>query len=103
MNIIEIPWPTLVTILSVIFVAGGFYWMTKSDMKLLKENVIAIKEDLKILNKAIGDIAVQNTRLDNHGAMLAATQKQQAILEDRIYKLSQGKGFMQKAINGEYE
>ena len=92
---------TGITILSVIFVAGGFYWITKSDMKVLKENVVAIKEDLKMLNKAVAEIAVQNARFDNQGAMIAANQKAQAILEERLYALSQGRGFIR--IDGEYK
>lgn len=89
-------WPTLVTIASVIFIAGGFYFMTQSTLK-------GIKEDIRMLNRAVADIAVQNERLDNQGAMIAATQKAQAVLEQRLYDLSQGRGFIREKMDGEYK
>ena len=87
---------TLGTIASLMFIAGGFYFVSKNDIK-------TIKEDLKMLNKAVAEIAVQNARLDNQGAMIAATQKAQGILEARIYDLSRGRGFITQATDGEYK
>jgi uncharacterized protein YneF (UPF0154 family) len=76
------------TVLVIIFSAGGFYFVTRMDMKALKDNVIAIKEDLKVLNKAVADIAVQDARI-------SALRSSVELLERRFYDLLQ-------SLNGEW-
>lgn len=76
------------TIVVLIFATGGFYWVTKYDMRVLKDNVLAIKEDMKMLNKAVSDIAVQTTRLDNQEKMIVSIQATQAVNETRVWELS---------------
>lgn len=86
----------------VLFGMAGFYWVTKSDMKVMKENVVAIKADLKTMSIVLERLAVQSTRLDNQGEHLAAQGKLISTLESRIFELSKGQGFIQRDINGEY-
>lgn len=82
-------------ILGVLFIAAGFYWTTRNDLK-------SIKDELKMLRQVVTGLAEQNIRLDNQGTLLASQGALIATLEDRIYKLSQGQGFMQRSIDGEY-
>jgi len=91
------------TILPLIFAAGVFYAITKSDMKILKENVVEIKATLARQSETIQQIAVQKSQLENHAAQLAETQKAQRLLDQRLYDLSRGRGFVREVINGEYK
>lgn len=91
-------WRDIISVAAIIFAAGGFYAGVRGNKRDLHE----IKEDLKMLNKAVSEIAVQNNRLDNQDAMIAALQKQQVIQDARVYELSRGRGFIKKEIDGEY-
>lgn len=93
---------TIGTVLTLFFSIAGFYWVTKSDMKALKENVVAIKDELRALTKVTADLAVQHTRLDNQEKLLVTQGEMIATLDDRLYKLSQGRGFIRQAVDGEY-
>jgi hypothetical protein len=79
-------------VLSVVFVGGGFFFLTKSDMRRFRTDVADIKTDLKVLNKIVIDSAVSSSRLD--------TQAQEiAMLRQTIYDMQRGRGFI---ANGEY-
>jgi hypothetical protein len=91
-------WRDVLELAAIIFAAGGFYAGVRGNKKDLRQ----IQEDLKMLNKAVADIAVQNARLDNQDSLIAAGQKAQAVLEERLWRLSQGQGFIQSRIDGEY-
>lgn len=94
----NLEWRDIIEIAAIIFAAGGFYAGVRGNKKDLQ----AIKDDLKMLNKAVAEIAVQNTRLDNQDSLIAAGQKAHAVLEERLWKLSQGQGFIQRSLDGEY-
>lgn len=83
------------TIVTFVFLAGGFFLVTRSDLR-------SIKEELKLLRGVITSVAEQNVRLDNQGKLLASQGELIATLEDRVYRLSQGHGFIQRDIDGEY-
>jgi hypothetical protein len=76
------------TVVAIIFFGSGFYWRSLSDSKIFKEDIVEIKTDLKILNKIVTDIALQNQRLDSQGERLNR-------LDNRLDELSHGKGFIQ--------
>lgn len=77
----EINLSSLIVAASVVFSAGGFYWVSKGDTKRLKEDVTDIKTDLKALNKVVMDVALQNQRLDNQGERLTQLEKR---IDDRV-------------------
>jgi septal ring factor EnvC (AmiA/AmiB activator) len=105
-----------VSTLQLIFLILGYivivitaFLATKFDIKAVKKDLCEfkaiikeIKDETKMLRETVAQIAVQNTRLDNQGTMLAATQQKQERLEQRIYDMQRGKGFIQKDIDGEY-
>jgi hypothetical protein len=84
------------TILPLIFAAGIFYAVTKSDMKLLKDNVVEIKAALARQSETIQQIAVQKAQLEE-------LQKAQRLADQRLYDLSRGQGFVRERIDGEYK
>lgn len=90
------------TVVALFFAIAGFYWVTKSDMSVMKENIVAIKEDLKELNKVTKEIAVQDKRIDNQGEIIASLAKQTATLENRMFDLSRGRGFIRQELDGSY-
>jgi len=83
----EISLGTLISIATLIFVAGGFYWSTKS----LYEQVNDIKEDLKSLNKVVMDVALSNVRADNFEKR---TDDRFRHIEEDIRELKHGEGFI---------
>jgi len=91
------------TILPLIFAAGVFYAITKTDMKALKDNVVDIKATLLRQSETIAQIAVQKSQIENHYAQLAEVQKAQRLLDQRLYDLSRGRGFIKETIDGEYK
>ena len=91
------------TILPLIFAAGVFYAITKTDMKALKDNVVDIKATLLRQSETIAQIAVQKSQIENHYAQLAEIQKAQRLLDQRLYDLSRGRGFIKETIDGEYK
>lgn len=54
----EISIGTIVTLITLLFVASGFYWKTTFDAKEIKSDVKDIKEDIKILNQLVIGSAV---------------------------------------------
>jgi hypothetical protein len=85
-------WELMITLFSI----AGFYFVTKSDMKILKENVVDIKAAIKQQTDILRDLAVQKERLDNQGAIIGSMQIAQRQSEQRIYELSHGQGFILK-------
>lgn len=79
---------TLIAIAAVVFTGIGFYYITKSDMANLKMNVVEIKNDIRILNKVITEVAVQDKRLD-----IQAEQLNQ--IRQELIDLRHGRGFVQ--------
>lgn len=92
------------TILPLIFAAGVFYAITKSDMRVLKDNVVEIRSALAKQADTIAQIAVQKERLDSMGSAIAATQSAQKLQDQRLYDLSTGRGFVRSSggIDGEW-
>lgn len=80
------------TIAVVIFVIGGFYFVTKSDMKVMKENVVAIKGGLEKLTELMVAVAVQKTEIEHLRNQIADQAAHIAKLEDRIRDLSSRSG-----------
>ncbi len=76
------------TVVAIVFVGGGFYWQQVLDSRRFKLDIVEIKTDLKILNKVITDIALQNQRIDNQAERLNR-------LDSRIDELRHGKGYIQ--------
>jgi hypothetical protein len=89
------------TIGSLIFAIAGFYWLTTIGMKVMKEDVSSIKGAVEKLTVVVTELAVQKKTIEHHGEAIASQGKIIAILEERLFKLSQGRGFIQD-INGEY-
>jgi hypothetical protein len=74
------------TILPIVFSAGVFYAITKADMRVLKDNVVDIKAQLKIQTETIAQIAVQKERLDNQGRRIDdALEEIRAMRSSRDY------------------
>jgi hypothetical protein len=92
----------LATVGSLLFAISGFYWVTKSDMRALKENVVKIGHDLIRLNEIIVNQAVTSIRLDNQGQIIADQGKLIASMNERIHDLSIDRGFIRNSIDGEY-
>lgn len=90
------------TVAALLFAAAGFYFVTKSDMKVMKDNVVAIKGDLKILTDVMRDLAVQKNTLESHASLLTSQAGLIATLEKRLYGLSKGDGWIQREVDGEY-
>lgn len=90
------------TVGSLLFAIAGFYWVTKSDMRVMKENVVAIKADLEQLTVLMRDVAVQKTEIENMRNQLTSQASIVATLEERVFKLSQGRGWIQRDLDGEY-
>src|ERR1700733_11967396 len=90
------------TSFTLLFAMAGFYFVTKSDMKLMKENVIAIKRDLESLTELMRDVAVQKTEIENLRNLVTAQAGLIKTHDERLYALSQGRGWIQREIDGEY-
>lgn len=92
------------TILPLVFMAGVFYALTKSDAKTLKEAIVDIRSALAKQTETISQIAVQKERLDNQERQLTATQAAQVLLDKRLYELARGKGWVRGhgGVDGEY-
>lgn len=90
------------TVAALFFAIAGFYWVTKSDMRVMKENVVAIKAELKVLTDVMQNVAIQKSAIDHHTSLITSQSALISVMEERIFKLSQGRGFIQKDIDGEY-
>lgn len=90
------------TVAALLFAVAGFYFVTKSDMKIMKENVVAIKTELKVLTDVMKDVAVQKSAIDHHTSLITSQASLIAVMEDRLFKLSQGRGWIQKDVDGPY-
>lgn len=89
----ELNLSSLIVAASVIFSAGGFYWVSKGDNKRMKEDIADIKTDLKTLNKVVMDVALQNQRLDNQADRITLLEKR---FESRWDELRRGEGLIEK-------
>src|SRR5258708_5044167 len=89
---------SLVVATSVVFSAGGFYYVSRADAKRirddlkkvnddLKEDIVDIKSDLKALNKVVTEVAVQTQRLDNQDRRLS-------VMETRWDEVRRGEGLI---------
>lgn len=85
----EVTLGAILTVLSMLFIAAGFYFQTSYDSRRFKSDIQDIKTDLKILNKLVTDIALQNQRLDAQAERLNR-------LDSRIDELRHGKGFIKE-------
>lgn len=97
----EITFTTIISVLTMVFIAGGFYYGNKSlfeKVNDLKKEVTdfkdGLKEDLKALNKVVMDVALSNQRQDNfekrHDSDISA-------IKDDIREMKHGKGFVKDA------
>jgi hypothetical protein len=87
------------TILPLIFSAGVFYAITKTDIKALKDNIVEIRSSLARQTETLSQLAVQKAQLESQAAFIVEIQKAQRIIDQRLYDLSRGRGFIQG--NGE--
>jgi hypothetical protein len=88
------------TVAALLFAAAGFYFVTKSDMRVMKDNVVAIKTDLESLTVLMKEVAVQKNTLDYHASLLTSQAGLIKTLDERLYDLSKGKGFIRQEIDG---
>lgn len=85
----EINLGTVISLLTFIFLAGGFYVSVKTLFKqvaAMQEDLIAFREDLKLLNKVITDVALSNQRQDNFETRY---NRETADLRDDVKELRQ--------------
>lgn len=78
---------TVLTILTILFTAIGFYWKHTFNSEQFKIDIGDIKLDLKQLNKVIMDLALQNQRLDTQAEWVARIGRE-------VEELRHGKGFV---------
>ncbi len=76
---------------SVIFSAGGFYYVTRGDNKRMRDDITDIKSDLKALNKVIMDVAVQDQRITN---LEKRTDERLGAVERRWEEVRRGEGMI---------
>lgn len=75
---------TLLMIGTIVFTITGLYWKLRNDTTNFREDVVDMKLELKSLSKVIVDLALQTQRLD--------------IIEQTLYELRHGKGFVKGQI-----
>lgn len=78
----EISLGSLATIATVLLAGTGFYWKQTFYSKKFTEDIVEIKADLKILNKVVMDLALQNQRM--------------IMIEKAIDELRHGHGYIYK-------
>ena len=78
---------------SVLFSAGGFYYVSRGDNKRMKDDIADIKSDLKTLNKVVMDVALQNQRIDN---LEHRIDERFAAFEHRWDELRRGEGLIRE-------
>ena len=66
------------------------------------KEITELKDAVKAVAAAQASALADRARVDNQGAIIAATQQRQDLLEKRLYELSHGRGFVQGAVDGEY-
>lgn len=86
MIIPEISIGSIITIATVLLGLSGFYWRTTMDGKAFKDDIVEIKTDLKMLNKIMTDLAVQDKRLDNQADRIGNIERQ---IDTRISAMDQ--------------
>lgn len=77
----------IITIGTLLFAAAGFYYRQLFDSRTFKSDISEIKEDLKMLNKLVMDVALQNARIDNLGQSIVNMQRD-------IHELRRGEGYI---------
>ena len=82
---------TIVIALTFVASMGGFYYGTRSDLKTLQDAMLGVKEDLKLLNKVVMDVALSNQRQDNFEKR---TDDRFRHMEDDLREMKHGKGFI---------
>ena len=66
------------------------------------KEITELKDAVKAVAAAQASALADRARVDNQGAIIAATQQRQDLLEKRLYELSHGRGFVQGTVDGEY-
>lgn len=77
------------TIGAIIFAAGGFYYGSQR----MKLDITEIKADLKMLNKVVMDVALQNQRIDN---LEHRIDERFGALEHRWDEVRRGEGLIRE-------
>ena len=94
----EISIGSILTLATMIFAAGGFYFNTKGQAKEITE----IKNTLIKMEGVVTTVAVQKERLDNQAAI--ATEDRKAMnerlgrLERMFDEMRHGKGFIRDTV-----
>ena len=84
------------SVIAIMTVAGGiasFYFGTRGDLKTLRDAMIGVKDDLKMLNKVVMDVALSNQRQDNFEKR--TDDRFNMILED-IRDMKHGRGLIKE-------
>ena len=87
----EVSIGSIVTIVTVAGFFASFYYGTGNSLKQLGTVVSEMKEDLKVLNKVITDIALSNQRQDNFEKR---TDDRFKMIQDDLREMKHGKGFI---------
>ena len=98
-------WETnLGTIIPLVFTAGIFYAVTRNDIKALKDSIVKIDRAMEKQTETIQQISVQKAQLESQSAQIAEILKAQHIVDQRLYDLSRGQGFVKyrSSVEGEY-
>ncbi len=90
----EISIGSIMTLATMVFAAGGFYFSTKNQGKEITE----IKNTLIKMEGVVTTVAVQKERIDNQAAIMAensrATNERMARVERMLDELRHNKGFV---------
>ena|SRR5215467_3706399 len=89
----EISVGSIMAVMTVIAGIFGFYYSTRNDMQQLKDAMTAVKDDLKMLNKVVMDVALSNVRQDNFEKR---TDDRFKHMEEDIREMKHGDGFVTK-------
>lgn len=94
------------TVIPIIFAAGVFYAVTKNDIKTLRDAIVKIDKAMEKQTETIQQISVQKTQIESQSAQIIEMQKAQRLLDERLYDLSKGQGWIKdrhrKTVDGEY-
>lgn len=90
------------TVAAILFGIAGFYFVTRMELKYLKEGHKDMRGDIKDMKEILEKVAVQNTRLDHQEGMITAQAKALTNFQTQLFELARGRGWVQSAIDGEY-
>jgi hypothetical protein len=90
----EISIGSILTLVTMVFAAGGFYFSTKNQGKEITE----IKNTLIKMEGVVTTVAVQKERIDNQGAIMTensrSTNERISRVERMLDELRHNKGFV---------